>query len=158
MRHLLIIYATFFLIACSPSIEKQMNLAEKEFIKEVSTMTEKDALSKGIDYYKAPEITTRRHIKSLTGKDLIKICNDVINSNKEDENMLKNGQVLFIKTHNVSDIKEFALNHPDKIVGNEYEFSGVFTHYGKSKYGQRSATVVIIPQINRYILLNQKWN
>lgn len=158
MRHLLIIYAIFFLAACSPSIEKQMNLAEKEFIKKVSTLTEREALSKGIDYYKAPEITTRRHIRSLTGKDLIKICNDVTNSNKEEQNKLNNGQRSIIITHNVSDIKEYALNHPDKIVANEYEFSGVFTHYGKSKYGQRSATIIIIPQINRYILLNQKWN
>lgn len=152
----IIICAIPLFIACTSSIDKQMNLAEKEFIKEVSYMTEKKALSEGIDYYKSPQITARKHTKSLTGKDLIKKCNDIINENNRELNELKNGNRLVIKTQNVSDIKEYAIDHPVEIIANEFEFSGTFTHYGSTKYAQRSATVIVIPKIERYIL-HQKY-
>ena len=43
--------------SCTKSVNQQMDLAEAQFIKELSYMTEKEALSNEIDYYKAPEIT-----------------------------------------------------------------------------------------------------
>ena len=60
-------------IACSSTINNELKHAEKIFIKEKSYMTEQEALSKEIDYYKAPQITTREHVKSLTGKEVIKM-------------------------------------------------------------------------------------
>ena len=71
------------LYSCTSSIDKQMDFAETKFIEEVAYMDEKEALSKEIDYYKAPQITVRKHIRTLTGKDLIHECNKVIKENEE---------------------------------------------------------------------------
>ena len=80
------------IVACSSSINNEMKLAEQEFIKQKSYMTEQEALSKEIDYYKAPQITTREHVKSLTGKEVIKKCNDVIRNNQKlSEQLVKSG-------------------------------------------------------------------
>ena len=54
------------LYSCTSSIDKQMDFAETKFIEEVAYMDEKEALSKEIDYYKAPQITVRKHIRTLT--------------------------------------------------------------------------------------------
>ena len=51
--------------SCTKSVNEQMDLAEAQFIKELSYMTEKEALSKEIDYYKAPEITYKEHTGTL---------------------------------------------------------------------------------------------
>ena len=69
--------------SCTKPISQQMDLAEAQFIKELSYMTEKEALSNEIDYYKAPEITYKEHTRSLTGKDLIHECNQIM---EEDNN------------------------------------------------------------------------
>ena len=68
----------------TPSISKQMDLAESFFIEEKAIMTEKEALSNEIDYYKDPKVTYRNHIRSLTGKDLIHICNKIIKWNNDE--------------------------------------------------------------------------
>ena len=49
--------------SCTKSVNQQMDLAETQFIKELSYMTEKEALSNEIDYYKAPEITYKEHTR-----------------------------------------------------------------------------------------------
>ena len=136
------------LYSCTSSIDKQMDFAETKFIEEVAYMDEKEALSKEIDYYKAPQITVRKHIRTLTGKDLIHECNKVIKENEE----RRRSKALIIRTVNVSDIKQYALEHPEDIVANEFEFSGTFTHFGQDKYGQRTAIVIVIPKLERYIL------
>ena len=64
--------------SCTKPISQQMDLAEAQFIKELSYMTEKEALSNEIDYYKAPEITYKEHTRSLTGKDLIQECTQIM--------------------------------------------------------------------------------
>lgn len=138
-------------ISCS-SIDSQMKSAEKVFIKNASYMTERDALSEEIDYYKKPEITLKRHTRSLTGKDLIRECNLVEKDNQKSINAIKNNERMYGITRDVSDIKSFALDNPNKIVANEFEFSGIFTHYGDDKYGKKSSRVILISKIERYIV------
>lgn len=138
--------------SCTSSIDKQMKFAEMKFVEEVAFMDDKKALSKEIEYYKDPQITAKRHVRALTGRDVIHECNKVI---KENEESRKSKALIFI-TRDVSDIKQYAMEHPDDIVANEFEFSGIFTNYGSTKYTQRRATVIIIPKIERYIL-NQKY-
>ena len=70
---------------------------------------------------------------------------------KENEER-RRSKALIIRTVNVSDIKQYALEHPEDIVANEFEFSGTFTHFGQDKYGQRTAIVIVIPKLERYIL------
>lgn len=137
--------------SCTSAINKQMDFAEANFIKEVSIITEKEALSKEIDYYKAPEITLKQHSRSLTGKDLIHECNIIIRNEQE---RLKNRRILPMRTQSVERIKEYALGHPDDIIANEFKFRGIFTHYGENKYGERSATIIVVPELKRYIRID----
>lgn len=134
--------------SCTSSIDKQMEFAKTKFVEEMAYMDEQEALSKEIDYYKAPQITTRKHTRALTGRDLIHECNKVIKKNEE----RRKSKALVIRTINVSDIKQYAMEHSDDIVANEFEFSGTFTHFGPDKYGQRTAIVIAIPELDRYIV------
>lgn len=137
--------------SCTSAISKQMDFAEVNFIKEVSYMTEKEALSKEINYYKAPEITVKQHSRSLTGKDLIHECNIIIRNEQES---LKKRSIFPIRTQGVQPIKEYALEHPDDIIANEFKFKGIFTHYGENKYGEKSATIIVVPELKRYIRID----
>lgn len=84
--------------SCTKSINQQMDLAEAQFIKELSYMTEKEALSKEINYYKAPEITYKEHIRSLTGKDLIHECNQIMEEdNVKEDNRLFGRLILMFE-------------------------------------------------------------
>ena len=137
-------------VACMPSIDTQMDKAETIFIEEVQYMTKEDALSKEISYYKEPEITTRIHKRSLTGKDLIHECNRVI---EEDDNKEYThfGPTTFKSVRRVGDIKDFAIKHPDDIVAEEFYFMGTFTHYNNG-YDSRKATVIYVQELDRYII------
>lgn len=137
--------------SCTKSVNKQMDLAEAQFIKELSYMDEKEALSKEIDYYKAPEITYKEHTRSLTGKDLIHECNQIM---EEDNNKdyTQFGPTSFKITRKVVDIKAYALEHPNEIIANEFKFSGIFTHFGANKYDEKKALVIVVPELERYIV------
>lgn len=147
---LLTIGLSLFFVACTPSINSQMEKAEKIFIEEVQYMTKEDALSKEISYYKEPEITTRIHKRSLTGKDLIHECNRVI---EEDDNKEYThfGPTTFKSVRRVGDIKDLAIKHPDDIVAEEFYFMGTFTHYNNG-YDSRKATVIYVQELDRYII------
>lgn len=132
----------------TPSISKQMDLAESFFIEEKAIMTKKEALSKEIDYYEDPKVTYRNHVRSLTGKDLIHICNNIIKWNNDDTRSSFLGIRFIIK---VDDIKKYALEHPDDIVANEFRFEGVFTCYSQNKYTKNEAVIFYIPKLDRYI-------
>ena len=137
--------------SCTKSVNQQMDLAEAQFIKELSYMTEKEALSNEIDYYKAPEITYKEHTRSLTGKDLIHECNQIM---EEDNNKdyTQFGPTSFKITRKVTDIKAYALEHPNEIIANEFKFSGIFTHFGADKYDEKKAIVIVVPELERYIV------
>ena len=138
------------LVACRPSISSQMNKAESIFIEEVQYMTEEEALSKEINYYKAPEISIRTHKRSLTGRDLIHECNRVMKEDEE-KDYIQLGSTMFKTTRRVWDIKEFAIKHPDDIVAEEFYFVGTFTHFGKG-FNTRKANVIYVSELDRYII------
>lgn len=137
--------------SCTMSIRKQMDLGETQFIKELSYMDEREALSKGIDYYKAPEINYKEHIRSLTGKELINECNQIMEEDNH-KDYIRFGRTSFKITRKVGDIKAYALEHSDEIVANEFKFSGIFTHFGTNKYGEVKAVVIVVPELEKYIV------
>lgn len=152
-RVLLIGLFTIVFYSCVPSVDKQMSLAESYFIENETIITKKDALSEEIDYYKDPKVTYRNHVRSLTAKDLIHVCNKIIERNNDDSLYTFIGKYI----NNVDDIKEYALEyalkHPNKVVANEFRFKGIFTCYGERKYTEQEAVIVYIPKLDRYIEL-----
>lgn len=147
-----IVMLSLLFVNCGPSIGSQMDKAESIFIDEVQYMTKEDALSKEINYYKAPNISTRTHVRSLTGRDLIHECNRVIeeNNNKDFINL---GPTTFKITRRVDDIKDYAIKHPDDIVAEEFYFEGTFTHYNNG-YDDKMAKVIYVSELDRYIIDN----
>lgn len=136
-------------IACAPSIDSQMDKAESIFIDKVQYMTKKEALSKEINYYKEPEITTRSHKRSLTGKDLIHECNRVMDEDNGKDYTL--GPTTFKIIRPVVDIKDYAIEHPNDVIAEEFYFEGTFTHYNNG-YETRKANVIYVPKLDRHIL------
>ena len=55
-----------FIVDKTPSLDT----AETQFISETQIMSEQDALSKEISWYKAPQITERTLTRKLSGKDV----------------------------------------------------------------------------------------
>jgi len=122
-------------------IDKYMEFAEQKFIEKASYITERQALSSEIDYYKPPYIKVRKHVRDLTGKDIIHICNII-----EKENMER-----IFPTRSVGSLKEYALDNPNKIIAHEFYFSGTFTTADReSKYNDRSMSFIIIPKLEGY--------
>jgi len=142
----------------TPSIGKQKDYAEKVFIKQKSFMTEREALSKEINYYKPPYIYKKQHVEKLTGKDLISICNEIERENNERRKRYERGEAFSALEIRVSDIKEYALDHPNDIVANKFYFEGRFTNYSEdSKYSNIGAFVIVVPEVKlndeyRYII------
>ncbi len=61
-----------FLLCMSVSCDKySIEEAQVHFIENVQYMTEREALSHEIDYYKPPQITVARKVQDLSGKDAI---------------------------------------------------------------------------------------
>ena len=145
-----IVLLSFLFVSCGPSINSQMDKAESIFIDEVQYMTKEDALSKEINYYKAPNISTRTHVRSLTGKDLIHECNRVIDEDNR-KDFTHFGPTTFKIIRRVGDIKDYAIKHPDDIVAEEFYFEGTFTHYNNG-YGDRMARVIYVSELDRYII------
>ena len=137
-------------VACEPSIEEQMEKAEAIFIDEVQYMTYEEALSKDINYYREPEIITRTHKRSLTGKELIRECNRVIKEDNDKE-YTQFGPTSFKTVRYVDNIKEYAIKHPDEILANEFFFVGTFTHFANG-YSEKEAKVIYVPKLDDYII------
>ena len=127
-------------------IDKYMKFAEQKFIEKASYITERQALSYEIDYYKPPYIKVRKHVRDLTGKDIIHICNIIEKENREDIELLR-----IFPTRHVGSLKEYALDNPNKIIAHEFYFSGTFTTADReSKYKDRSMSFIIIPKLEGY--------
>ena len=142
MKTLKLLFICLLLSQCSlltPSIDKQMDLVKAFFIEERAIMTKKEALSQEIDYYKDPVITSASHIRSLTGKDLIHVCNEIIKWNERDYTF------TFKFIIHVDDVKAYAIEHPNDIVANEFEIIGIFTCYGDKKYTEKESRIIFIP-------------
>lgn len=127
----------------SQSKKGSLKEAQVHFIESVQYMSKREALSKEINYYKDPQITVARKVSDLTGKDVIHECNLMLQENEEVRKEMESGRRQFGRMWNVSDAKEYALDHPDKIVGAKYYFEGMFTHYNNG-YGKRKAYVLCL--------------
>ena len=142
----IIIVLVSILCACNSFNNSQTGTieeAQQQFINEVQYMTEKEALANEINYYKEPQMTVYRKVRDLTGKDAIHECNLLEKENAEKESALRNGQVSVIRTWNCYQEKQYAVDHPNDIVGAEYYFEGTFTHYNNG-YDTRKAKVLCI--------------
>lgn len=117
------------------------------FIENTQYMTEREALSKEINYYRAPKIIRQELIGTLSGKTLIHIANEM---HKEDENKPGLGPSNIRVIRNVSDVKEYGLDHPNEQVAKVYIFGGDFVHYNKGM-SQVFKIIVYIPEIDRLI-------
>lgn len=58
-------------------------------------MTEREALSHEIDYYKPLQITIARKVQNLFGKDAIHECNIMLRENEEEREALQSGRIQF---------------------------------------------------------------
>lgn len=134
----------FFSVACFPQSKKgSLREAQEHFIEAVQYMSKRDALSHEISYYKDPQITVARKVSDLTGKDAIHECNLMLKENEQVRREMDAGRRQFGRVWYVDDVKEYALDHPDKIVGAKYYFEGMFTHYDNG-YGKKKAYVLCI--------------
>ena len=115
----------------TPSLDE----AEAKFISETQIMSEQDALSNEISWYKAPQITERTLTRKLSGKDIIHEMNQLL---KENENAKPDGIFGWKFSWNgewIAKAKDYAVQHPDEIIAVEYYFTGIFTNYSaESKY------------------------
>lgn len=128
--------------------DKYIEYAERKFIEKASIMTEREAMSKEIDYYKPPYIKIRKHVRDLTGKEIIHICNKIEKENEEAHEQLRRKETWVIYTQFVNDIKEYALDNPNKIIAHEFYFSGTFTTYSReNKYHDTSMSYIIVPKL-----------
>jgi len=132
--------------------------AQEAFIMQCSYMSERDANSNEIDYYKAPEITEAKFTCLYTGKDLVHLCNQIEEKNEyKSANPIQFGPTTYSITYPVGDIKEFALDNMNSIVASQYHFSGIFTNYNKeTKYSVETSNVLIIPKLGKIILFSDK--
>ena len=115
----------------TPSLDE----AEAKFISDTQIMSEQDALSNEISWYKAPQITERTLSRKLTGKDVIHEMNILL---RENEGAKPDGIFGWTCTWNeewIAKAKDYAVQHPDEVIAAEYYFTGVFTNYSAdSKY------------------------
>lgn len=123
------------------------------FIDENQYMTERDALSKEINYYRAPKILRQELIGTLSGKTLIHIANEI---KKEDDNQAGWGPSNMKFFRKVDDIKEYGLNHPHEQVAKVYVFGGDFVHSNRG-ITEIFTIVVYIPDIDRLIEVDGKF-
>lgn len=133
--------------------------AMQAFLEERSYLSERDALSNEIVWYKEPQITDYSYYGDMTGRDIISICNKINAENERKEDDLRNHRTWVIRTHNVGDIKEYALNHPDEYIASKYHLAATFTTYSQENpYSNQSNDVIVIKGINKIIILSDNQN
>lgn len=119
-----------FILDKTPSLDE----AEDKFISEAQIISEKEAISEEISWYRAPQITERTLSRKLNGKDVIHEMNLLLKENED----AKPGIYGMTFTWNVKWInkaKDYAVEHPDEIIAAEYYFTGIFTNCNeKSKF------------------------
>lgn len=133
--------------------------AMQAFLEERSYMTERDALSKEIGWYKEPQVTDYSYYGDMTGRDIISICNKINAENERELAELRAGRTWCAYSHNVGDIKEYALNHPDECIASKYHLAATFTTYSKENpYSNQSNDVIVVKGINKIIILSDNQN
>lgn len=129
--------ALFLLCSCDFIVDKTPSLdtAESQFISETQIMSEQDALSEEISWYKAPQITERTLSRKLTGKDVIHEMNILLKENEAAKPDAIFGWTFKWNGEWIAKAKDYAVQHPDEVIADEYYFTGVFTNYSaESKY------------------------
>ena len=117
--------------------------AEQHFIDKVQYMTEREAMAHEISYYKAPDIKVKRKVRDLTGKDAVHECNLLLEENRKESEAAKTRPIKIAHVWFCDKEKNYALDHINDIVGAEYYFEGVFTHWNNG-YETRRAKVLCI--------------
>ena len=139
-----------YIVDQMPSLDE----AEAKFISETQIMSEQDALSNEISWYKAPQITERTLTRKLSGKDVIHEMNQLL---KENENAKPDGIFGWKFSWNgewIAKAKDYAVQHPDEIIAVEYYFTGIFTNYSaESKYSTARKRLLYI-----YKPVDQWWD
>lgn len=131
-----------------------LDAAEAQFISEAHIMTEQDALSKEISWYKAPQITERTLSRKLTGKDVIHEMNILLRENEEAKPDGIFGWTFTWNEEWIATAKDYAVQHPDEVIAAEYYFTGVFTNYNAdSKYSTIRKRILYI-----YEPVDQWWD
>lgn len=133
--------------------------AKQAFLERMSYMTEREALSKEISWYKAPQVTDYSYYGDMTGRDIISVCNKIIAENEEEMQALREGRTWCAYTHNVGDIKEYAISHPDEFIASKFHLAANFTTYSQQNpYSNQSNDVIVVRGINKIIFLSDNQN
>lgn len=157
---LLVIVMGILLVGCdqtsngqstsSSPTSKNLSKVQSWFIQENQIMTERDALSREIDYYRPPQVVRSEQLGWLNGKNLIHIANAIKKEDDEKPMISFMGSSPMKIIRNVQDIKEYGLNHPEDYKAELYVFGADFVHYGRG-IKRVWGLVVYIPEIDRYI-------
>lgn len=138
---------------------KYGDYAKQAFLEERSYMTEHDALSKEIAWYKAPQITDYSYVGELTGRDLITICNKINVENERALEALRTHRTWAVRTYNVDDIKDYAIKHPDENIASKYHLAATFTTYSQANpYSNLSNNVIVVKGMNKILILSDNQN
>lgn len=143
---ILITIVVMIVTSCVESISSQEKKVKEIFIKEAELLTKKEALSKELDYHE-PYINECRHTRSLNGKDLIHECNRVM---KEDEEKEGWGPSQIKRIRRVWDLKDYAIEHSDEIVANEFYLVGTFTSFTGGTMICKGS-IIYVYKLDRYI-------
>lgn len=150
------------IVECGPfsngqqsGVSKNLSKAQSFFIQENQIMTERDALSREIDYYRAPKIVRAEQLGWLNGKNLIHIANAITKEDDEKPMTSFGGSSPMKFVRNVQDVKEYGLNHPDDYKAELYVFGGDFVHYSRG-IKRVWQLVVYIPEIERFLEIDAK--
>lgn len=116
-------------------------------------MSERDALSREISYYRAPSLIRSELLGYLDGKNLIHIANSIQKEDSEAPMTSFMGSSPMKIIHNVDDVKTYGLDHPNDVKAELYVFGGDFVNYGGS-ITRVWKLVVYIPDTSRYLEVN----
>lgn len=157
---ILLVAISVFLAGCNQASTGQTSLSslssknlskvQSWFIQENQIMTERDALSKEISYYRPPQIVRSEQIGWLSGKNLIHIANAIEKEDNEKPMTSFMGSSPMKYVRNVQDIKEYGLNHPDEYSAELYVFAADFVHFNRG-ISRVWKLIAYIPEMDRYI-------
>lgn len=116
-------------------------------------MTERDALSHEISYYRAPSLVRAELLAYLDGKNLIHIANSIQKEDNEAPMTSFIGSSPMKIIRNVGDVKSYGLDHPNDPCAELYVFGGDFVNYSGS-ITRVWKLVVYIPENSRYLEVN----